>query len=598
MADKVIRIGAGGGGDTPLVMMLSDDEDIAVGSGYPLNMIFSFCNKESIHPSAATTVTPPGAKYSKWIQENVCAEDRGDRHGLSIPETIKYLRSSTRFSNTDNIANSDKVLDYLEKYLSGELKSAEAVNGMCYQILPETEGSSLNAKQKKLLAINSPSNGRKDKDKTEFASLYVERSFAKLHPTKKLFMCTSISALTPDRWFHDGNPFIPDISYMDHMDKKSYESISQFLVENVDVFTQRFENEFYFCLQALHNTIVASKLKTVILYDVGGDICKGFADFFQKPTDKVNLLNFGRDENMLLMLLLIKKIHIPDLNIDVQILGAATDLWEDPEEAEKLIESVFEGCTKKPDSTELKEAILTKLNQGKAALDQSSKDLCFAPKRATSMFRNAVKHSLTTDAASKAVIIDKMEEGAKARKSRKTEDYLGSLSKEAIRGVIERNIARMARIFTYELKETPFLTKCLDQICFSVKQDKSLSMFAARLATTQMRNTNLNAQIYEETENFSEGSEDSSPKSEGSSGGGKKKKKPSSAKKKPSSAKKKKPSSTKKKKPSSAKKKVIRKHQGIYQSGPKAGRLKPGYCYTGKKMASGLKAIAKKVSKK
>ena len=46
------------------------------------------------------------------------------------------------------------------------------------------------------------------------------------------------------------------------------------------------------------------------------------------------------------------------------------------------------------------------------------------------------------------------------------------------------------------------------------------------------------------------------------------------------------------------KKKKIRKHQGIYQSGPKAGRLKPGYRYSGKTSASGLKVIAKKVSKK
>jgi hypothetical protein len=69
-------------------------------------------------------------------------------------------------------------------------------------------------------------------------------------------------------------------------------------------------------------------------------------------------------------------------------------------------------------------------------------------------------------------------------------------------------------------------------------------------------------------------------------------------KKKSSTSKKKKSSISKKKKLSTSKKKVIRKHQGIYQSGPKAGRLKPGYRYTGQKTSTGLKVIAKKVSKK
>ena len=61
--------------------------------------------------------------------------------------------------------------------------------------------------------------------------------------------------------------------------------------------------------------------------------------------------------------------------------------------------------------------------------------------------------------------------------------------------------------------------------------------------------------------------------------------------------KKKKSSTGKKNKQSGGKKstpKKIRKHQGIYQSGGKAGRLKPGYRYTGEKTSSGLKVIAKK----
>ena len=37
--------------------------------------------------------------------------------------------------------------------------------------------------------------------------------------------------------------------------------------------------------------------------------------------------------------------------------------------------------------------------------------------------------------------------------------------------------------------------------------------------------------------------------------------------------------------------KKIRKHQGIYQRGPKKGRLKPGFKYSGKKTKTGLKII-------
>lgn len=41
------------------------------------------------------------------------------------------------------------------------------------------------------------------------------------------------------------------------------------------------------------------------------------------------------------------------------------------------------------------------------------------------------------------------------------------------------------------------------------------------------------------------------------------------------------------------KNKKIRKHQGIYQIGPKAGKLKPGYKYSGEKTKTGLKIIIK-----
>ena len=40
--------------------------------------------------------------------------------------------------------------------------------------------------------------------------------------------------------------------------------------------------------------------------------------------------------------------------------------------------------------------------------------------------------------------------------------------------------------------------------------------------------------------------------------------------------------------------KKIRKHRGIYQKGKKAGQLKPGFYYTGKKTKTGLKIIAEK----
>ena len=43
--------------------------------------------------------------------------------------------------------------------------------------------------------------------------------------------------------------------------------------------------------------------------------------------------------------------------------------------------------------------------------------------------------------------------------------------------------------------------------------------------------------------------------------------------------------------------KKIRKHQGIYQSGPKKGKLKPGFKYSGKKTKTGLSIIVK-VNKK
>lgn len=39
--------------------------------------------------------------------------------------------------------------------------------------------------------------------------------------------------------------------------------------------------------------------------------------------------------------------------------------------------------------------------------------------------------------------------------------------------------------------------------------------------------------------------------------------------------------------------KKVRKHQGIYQKGPKKGRLKPGFKYSGKKTKTGLKVIIK-----
>jgi len=39
--------------------------------------------------------------------------------------------------------------------------------------------------------------------------------------------------------------------------------------------------------------------------------------------------------------------------------------------------------------------------------------------------------------------------------------------------------------------------------------------------------------------------------------------------------------------------KKIRKHQGIYQRGPKKGKLKPGYKYSGQKTKTGLKIIVK-----
>lgn len=42
-----------------------------------------------------------------------------------------------------------------------------------------------------------------------------------------------------------------------------------------------------------------------------------------------------------------------------------------------------------------------------------------------------------------------------------------------------------------------------------------------------------------------------------------------------------------------SKKKSVRKHKGIYQRGPKAGKLKTGYKYSGKKTKTGLKIIVK-----
>jgi hypothetical protein len=41
----------------------------------------------------------------------------------------------------------------------------------------------------------------------------------------------------------------------------------------------------------------------------------------------------------------------------------------------------------------------------------------------------------------------------------------------------------------------------------------------------------------------------------------------------------------------SKKSKSIRKHRGIYQSGPKAGKLRPGFKYTGERTKTGLKVI-------
>ena len=38
--------------------------------------------------------------------------------------------------------------------------------------------------------------------------------------------------------------------------------------------------------------------------------------------------------------------------------------------------------------------------------------------------------------------------------------------------------------------------------------------------------------------------------------------------------------------------KSIRKHRGIYQSGPKAGKLRQGFKYTGERTKTGLKVIA------
>lgn len=47
------------------------------------------------------------------------------------------------------------------------------------------------------------------------------------------------------------------------------------------------------------------------------------------------------------------------------------------------------------------------------------------------------------------------------------------------------------------------------------------------------------------------------------------------------------------KKSTSKKPKKIRKHKGIYQTGSKKGKLKPGYKYSGKKTQTGLKIIVK-----
>ena len=47
----------------------------------------------------------------------------------------------------------------------------------------------------------------------------------------------------------------------------------------------------------------------------------------------------------------------------------------------------------------------------------------------------------------------------------------------------------------------------------------------------------------------------------------------------------------------SKKTKSIRKHRGIYQSGPKAGKLKPGFKYSGERTKSGLKVIVENKKK-
>ena len=43
--------------------------------------------------------------------------------------------------------------------------------------------------------------------------------------------------------------------------------------------------------------------------------------------------------------------------------------------------------------------------------------------------------------------------------------------------------------------------------------------------------------------------------------------------------------------------KSVRKHRGIYQSGPKAGKLRPGFKYTNQKTKSGLKVIVESKKK-
>lgn len=565
---NLIRIGAGGGGDTPLAMMLSETGDTAIGSGYPLNMIFSFCNKDSINPNETTTPTP-GAKYSKWIKENVNAPRRGQRKGLSIQDTIEYLESTAKFStmtgNDTETSPSISVSDYLNKYLHDSLNQNEHSLGLCYYIVPYTDDTDLNNTKKRHMAINSPTgNG---KNTTEFASLYIERIFTKLYPGVNLCMCSTISALTPDRWFGDGNPLLPlpfDVFDLDmnSMKKKDYEEMSKSLTENTRIFADRYKSEFTNCLLALYNLIINSGLTEIILYDVGGDICKGFSQYLdERQVTKKCLLDFGRDENMLLMLLIIKKMLFPALKITVQILGAGTDFWENPEVAEKLIRDVFYGCTPIVTTTEKQLEILTKLQDGKLKLETHDKrmsdNLCFAAKRATCIFMKSLEHQLSKDDEVKEQLKEEITEGVIERKGRATEEFAQQFDGD-VRDLVDRNIEKMATIFTYELEITPFFQMCLENICFSVKQNNTLANVAASLSTdTASLSTNT------------------------ANGGGKKKK-----------------SSTGKKKSSTGKKKVIRKHQGIYQSGPKAGKLKPGYRYTGKKTSSGLKVIAKKVSKK